>query len=241
MKPLKQFCAVTLQEQLHDELFEQIQSGKYQPGDRIPSEMQLSQMYDISRVTVRNAIQQLVDENILVKRHGKGTFVKVAVHTEGVFTGGSFTDTCLRMNATPSTTIVECKINKIDKEIASYFQDQPSHCIEIKRIRFVDKDPCIIEVDYFPTKYDFLLTNDLKNLSLLKFVSSQTGLKPSNFEDHFTIVYANKEFAEFLNCTIGTPLLEVQQRVLTLDDTTIYVNKQYILTSKYIYAVRSSK
>ncbi len=102
MKPLKQFCAVTLQEQLHDELFEQIQSGKYQPGDRIPSEMQLSQMYDISRVTVRNAIQQLVDEKILVKRHGKGTFVKVAVHTEGVFTGGSFTDTCLRMNATPS-------------------------------------------------------------------------------------------------------------------------------------------
>ena len=62
MKALKQFSAVTLQEQLHDELLKQIKSGQYPPGHRIPSEMQLSAMYNISRVTVRNAIQQLVDD-----------------------------------------------------------------------------------------------------------------------------------------------------------------------------------
>lgn len=88
MKALKQFSAVTLQEQLHDELLKQIKSGQYQPGDRIPSEMQLSAMYHISRVTVRNAIQQLVDEDLLIKRHGKGTFVKAVVHKEEVYTGG---------------------------------------------------------------------------------------------------------------------------------------------------------
>ena len=47
MKALKQFSAVTLQEQLHDELLKQIKSGQYPPGHRIPSEMQLSAMYNI--------------------------------------------------------------------------------------------------------------------------------------------------------------------------------------------------
>lgn len=241
MKALKQFSAVTLQEQLHDELLKQIKSGQYPPGHRIPSEMQLSAMYNISRVTVRNAIQQLVDENILMKRHGKGTFVKVPVHTEEVYTGGSFTDTCLRMNAAPSTKIIECKTNRMSKEIASLFDGDDTQCIEIKRVRLVDDTPCIIEIDYFPIAFQFLLTQSLEKLSLLKLVSSETGIRPSNFEDHFSIIYANKEFSDLLKCSLRTPLLEVTQRVLTFDNKTIYVNKQYILTSKYIYAVRSSK
>ncbi len=241
MKALKQFSAVTLQEQLHDELLKQIKSGQYQPGDRIPSEMQLSAMYHISRVTVRNAIQQLVDEDLLIKRHGKGTFVKAVVHKEEVYTGGSFTDTCLRMNATPSTMIIECKISPMEKEIASLFTENAEQCIEIKRVRLVDEVPCIIEIDYFPVEFQFLLTQRLEKLSLLKLVSNQTGIRPSNFEDHFSIIYANKTFADLLNCAVRTPLLEVTQRVMTFDNKTIYVNKQYILTSKYIYAVRSSK
>lgn len=131
MKALKQFSAVTLQEQLHDELLKQIKSGQYQPGDRIPSEMQLSAMYHISRVTVRNAIQQLVDEDLLIKRHGKGTICKSCCpQRRSLYRGGSFTDTCLRMNATPSTMIIECKISPMEKEIASLFTENNEQCIE---------------------------------------------------------------------------------------------------------------
>lgn len=56
---------------------------QYKPGDKIPSEPQLVNTYEISRVTVRNAIQQLVNDGVLIKKHGKGTFVKSAVYTEG--------------------------------------------------------------------------------------------------------------------------------------------------------------
>lgn len=135
----------------------------------------VSAMYNISRVTVRNAIQQLVDENILMKRHGKGTFVKGSRHTEEVYTGGSFTDTCLRMNAVPSTKIIECKTNRMSKEITSLFDGDDTQCIEIKRVRLVDDIPCIIEIDYFPIAFQFLLTQSLEKLSLLKLVSSETG------------------------------------------------------------------
>ncbi|WP_303971987.1 GntR family transcriptional regulator [Faecalicoccus pleomorphus] len=73
---------LTLQDQIKLEITNKIKSGKYLPGDKIPSEPQLVKIYNVSRVTVRNAIQQLVDENILIKRHGKGTFVKSRIYTE---------------------------------------------------------------------------------------------------------------------------------------------------------------
>ena len=84
MSKLKQLSAVTLQEQLYLELLEGIKKGKYKPGERIPAEMQLSQMYEVSRVTVRKALDQLVKDNILIKKHGKGTFVRIPAHVENV-------------------------------------------------------------------------------------------------------------------------------------------------------------
>ena len=58
---------LTLQEKLYIELSNQIKSGKYKPGDKIPSEPQLVYTYEISRVTVRNAMQQLVNDGVLIK------------------------------------------------------------------------------------------------------------------------------------------------------------------------------
>ena len=84
MQEIKQLNAITLQEQLYNELATQIKSGKYKPGDRIPPELKLSEIYRVSRVTVRNAIQQLVNEDLLIKKHGKGTYVKTQVYTEGI-------------------------------------------------------------------------------------------------------------------------------------------------------------
>ena len=57
MQEIKQLNAITLQEQLYNELATQIKSGMYKPGDRIPPELKLSEIYRVSRVTVRNAIQ----------------------------------------------------------------------------------------------------------------------------------------------------------------------------------------
>ena len=76
MATFKHLSPITLKEQLYQEILTQIKNGTYKPGDKIPTELQLSEMYDISRVTVRQTMARLVEEQILVKRAGKGTFVK---------------------------------------------------------------------------------------------------------------------------------------------------------------------
>ena len=166
--------------------------------------------------------------------------MKTQVYTEEFFSGGSFTDTCLRMKAKPSTQIIESTVCHDEAEINAIF-GTTAPLIRIKRVRLVDDVPCIVEVDFFPDSFQFLLKRKLEKTSLLHLVTKETGMHPAKFEDYFKIIFATKEFAKQLNCIVGTPLLEVTQTVLTPDNSIIYVNKQYILTTKYIYAVRSLK
>lgn len=231
---------LTLQEKLYNELSSQIKSGKYKPGDKIPSEPQLVNIYKISRVTVRNAIQQLVDEGILIKKHGKGTFVKSVVYTEGFFSGGSFTETCLQMNATPYTHVISIEKEQTEPQIHEQLNTK-KELVTIKRVRYVDDVPCIVEIDYFSDDYEFLFDEDIENTSLMKIITKHTNIVMSKFEDKFTISYANKEFSDLLNIASGIPLLEITQTVSSPDNQVVYINKQYILTSKYVYAVRSFK
>ena len=104
MKLLNSDIAIPLYQQLYDLLLDQIRSGVYPPGSKIP--------------TVRNALGRLVDDNILVKRHGKGTFVATPVFTESAYANGSFTKSCEQMGATPSTQVVSRKQVKAGKALA---------------------------------------------------------------------------------------------------------------------------
>ena len=70
MSNLQNKVASPLYQQLYDAIMEKITVGEYQVGSQIPSEDQLSQIYKVSRITVRSAIQKLCDDNVLVKKHG---------------------------------------------------------------------------------------------------------------------------------------------------------------------------
>ena len=75
MSKLNKESSVALYQQLIDEIKDQIASGKLTTGDRLMTEFELSQEYNVSRITVRKAIEVLVEENILIKKQGIGTFV----------------------------------------------------------------------------------------------------------------------------------------------------------------------
>lgn len=235
MKQLNKLSPVTLQQQLRDEIVSGIRNGTWCPGDQIPTEYELSKMYDVSRVTVRGAISQLVSENILVRKAGKGTFVKEAApYQEGINMGSSFSANCLSRNVRPSTVIARHSIRKAEGE-ESGLADDNGNILEIIRIRLVDDDPCIVEVDCVPTSFSFLLDDQPESKSFIRTIEKRTGAHADQFIDRFTIEKASKEFANYLHCPVRTPLLKVMQVVNTPDGKPLYRNDQYILTSKYIY------
>lgn len=234
MKQLNKLSPVTLQQQLRDEIVAGIRSGTWHPGDQIPTEFELSKMYNVSRVTVRGAISQLVSENILTRKAGKGTFVKEIPYQEGLNMGSSFSANCLSRNVSPSTIIARNSIRKAGIEETG-LADSEGNILEIVRIRLVDDDPCIVEVDCVPTSFSFLLDNQPESKSFIRAIEKKTGARADQFIDRFTIEKASKEFADYLHCPARTPLLKVMQIVNTPDGKLLYRNDQYILTSKYIY------
>jgi len=240
MKNLESVSITPLYQQLCDTLKEQIKAGKYKAGDKIPSEDQLSKMYKISRITVRNALQHLADENMLVKRKGKGTFVAEPVIIESMSAGNSFTKSCLQINAVPSTKIISMSKQHAGKKIAEILETSPEDFIIcIKRLRLIDNMAAIFEVDYFTKDYDFLIQEDFTGTSLLEFIRKNTGIRAEGIEDIYEVRHASKEHAEYLDCKVGTPLLQVSQTVFMAEGKKLYYNEQYIRSDRYKYAIRS--
>lgn len=240
MQKLDNRSAIPLYQQLADEIRYAVERGEYKSGEQIPSEDKLREMYGISRITVRKALERLVEDNILIKKHGKGTFVSNTEYVETAGVGGSFTQSCLLMNAVPNTRILLKERGRADTKIASILDVQEgSSIIRIDRLRCVNKVPVILEKDYFLPEYDFLWNIDLEDRSLLSIIREQGGKSPCNFQDVFDVRPASKSQAELLDCPVKHPLLRVSQRVYGTDGSLIYYNEQYILSEQYKYAVNS--
>ena len=237
--------ALTLTDQLTAQLKASINESGLKPGSKLPSEHELCRQYGVSRVTVRAALEQLVRDGLITKRQGKGAFVRPREFQESVFANGSFTDTCLRMGANPSTRIESIRERRAPAEIGPELlgsgEGGRDSVIELTRVRAVDRSPCIVEIDFFPLAFSFLLEEDLSNRSILKLIRERTGRVASGFEDQFRIAHASKLQAELLGCKLRSPLLDVKQVVSGADGGVIYVNHQYIDTERYVYAVKSSK
>lgn len=234
---------LTLQEQLYRYLHERIANGTYQPGDRLPSENQLIAEQHVSRVTVRAALAQLVDEGIVVKRQGKGTFVKPAFYHENNTNTGSFSEACRQLGIEPSTKVVAIAQAEASDDVARLLADDGKttcEIIELTRVRLADGIPCIIEIDYLPESFGFLMDCDLSDASLIQLIREHTGHVVTRFDDYFYAVRASRQQADLLDVASGTPLLKIDERCQDDRGGTVYVNHQFIVTDRYVHSAKSA-
>ena len=107
-----------LYDQLVDILTEKIEH-EYRPGDLMPSERELSERYGLSRTTVRLALQELERLGLVMRQHGRGTFVADrSAQTTNLMQAYSFTDQMREMGRVPETTILDFSEMEADKNIA---------------------------------------------------------------------------------------------------------------------------
>ena len=228
---------VPIYQQLAQTIKEQIAAGIYKPGDAIPPEEELCRLYDISRVTVRKAVTLLVEEGLVIRRQGLGTFVTKSRFVESTHAHGSFTLSCLQNNVNPATKIVSCRELVPTEEIAEGLNLKAGETVIcIKRVRYADDIPVMFETDYLPAdRHRYLLEIDMENRSLLDTIKQNSGLFSSGYEDVVDIRYAEKEHAEWLKCKKAAPLLGVYQMVYHRNNEVLYINDQVIDSENYKY------
>jgi GntR family transcriptional regulator len=202
---------IPLYYQLADLLQQDIETGKYQPGDKIPSETALADAFDIGRPTVRQAIDGLVRQRLLIRRRGAGTFVAETPEQVDLFSLGGTISSFQTSKRNPQVEIVtQPEIVFIRKGGSNPFSEKEA--IRLTRKTRVDSTVILIEDIYFDVRSFAGLENmDVSNLSLSHLMKVTFKFDLSGGEQRFSITYPDKRLSGMLNLSQKTPLLLVNR------------------------------
>ena len=215
--------------QIHNQIRKEIESGKWSVGERIPSERQLSQDFDVSRMTLRQAIQTLVDEGILQRQVGSGTYVASSKVQEKMSGTTSFTEITESQGKRPSSKTVSYHVaDPSISEMEKLKLKDGDQILRMERIRYADNQPICFEVATIPVDIVKSLDKEDITSSLYKALENKAGLKLGNATQTVSAILASEKIANFLNVKRGSAILRVRQ-VTTLDDDRPfeYVRSQY--------------
>lgn len=210
---------IPLYYQLADHLREKIKLKMFQPGDMLPSESELMQQFDISRGTVRQALQALFLEGLIERYPGKGSFVSRAkVEQDASREMGFFSQFMREAGKKTSAKVLDIKEYTAPENVRKKLElDNGSEIVAINRLRFVDDEPWAIELQFF--RYDVgqkLINQDLTG-SIYKLLQENLGYVISKSKNTIEAVPAHNDIAKLLAILEGTPLFELT-RIVYLND-----------------------
>lgn len=216
--------------QIHDKIKADIEKGVWTIGDRLPSERELAIHFNVSRMTLRQAIQTLADEGILERKIGSGTYVARKKVQEKMTGTTSFTDIMISQNRQPSSRTVSYFVAKpSSSEMEKLVLDEDEYILRMERIRFADGVPICFEVASIP----YLLINqysksEISN-SLYKTLEEKGGNKIGHANQTVSAMLASEQIAEYLEVKRGEAVLRLSQLSYFEDGTPFeYVRTQYV-------------
>ncbi len=189
---------------------------EYNPGDKIPSENQLSKMFDVSRLTVRQAITQLVYEGFLISKQGQGSFViddeKLIDSFSLEFTG--FMDDLFYHISKTTTKSAEIKKIQVPKFVRDKLEidENIEEIIQIKRVRLKSGKCFANTINYIPIEIGVQISKkELFKKPLLQIMEQDLGVKFKEAFQTIEATFANREVAENLQIPPGSPILFAQR------------------------------
>jgi GntR family transcriptional regulator len=195
--------------QLKELILAEIKNGNYKHDDVIPTELELSEMFQISRTTVRQAITELVQEEWLYRIKSKGTFVsKPKISQAFVQVLESFDDQIIRSGKTPHTELLALKVIPVPESAAEALHLKlDDKVIFIHRRRFADDEPIVILKTYIPyTKCSFVMQHDMGKESLYTILATHNDTEVYKIHRLIEAVEATAHDAANLNIKKGSAI-----------------------------------
>lgn len=188
--------------QLAEIIEDKIDTGVWKKGMMIPSERELCTLYNMSRITVRNAIHELVQKGKLEKIQGKGTFVSDKSIIQNLGNVYSFSKEMEKQGKISSTKLVEKKIIKANLKIANALNiKENDEVIYIERLRCAEYTPIMLEKTYFSKdKYFFIWDIDLNTKPLYKTLEFEYGIVINDAIETFKACELNSYECRLLDC-----------------------------------------
>lgn len=239
LQPVDAASAVPLYHQVEKDLQRLITSGKLQPEDGLPPEIELARAYGVGRHTMRMALARLTSAGWIARQAGRGTFVKHRAALTPFYINDSFTRQMLNMGRIPQSKVIHTASGVIDEnEPAALHGKLGAPYFHLVRLRFGDDLPIVVQYAHIITELCPGLENfDFNRRSLYDVLSQEYRLVVQRLTHTMSAVAADRQHVEYLQVKRNTPLLLVRTNVYLDSGEIIEHTISYYRVDHYEYTV----
>lgn len=233
---------IPIYSQLEQVVKELMKKKQLNPGDLIPSEREFAEKYQVSRMTVRQAINNLTSDGYLQRKRGKGTFVALKKFEQSLDYLTSFSEDMRSRGMEPGTKVLEFNKIEANEKIAQRLGiEEGSPIYEIKRLRLADHLPIAYQILY--TSVDLIpgLTKEIAEQSIYQYVESEIGLRILSAQQDVEATVSKKPEAEALLIKVGDPVLYISRVGLAENEMPLEFTQSFYRADRYKFKVKINR
>lgn len=209
--------------EIYDYIKNKILNDEYKAGEKLPSENELTSLFDVSRNTVRRAINQLSFEGLVASVHGKGVFVLEKQQLKFLVGGlQSFKEASLNNNISYSTKVHCLKEIIIDEKLSKKTSfSLGSKAFYVERTRIIDGEESILDINYFLKNIIKNLTTDIASNSIYDYLENTLSLKIVGAQKIVSVEEVTNLDKKLINLK-GYNLVAIIKNYVYLEDGTLF-------------------
>ncbi len=208
--------------QIRERLRDEITSGSLKRGEKLPAEHELAARFSVSRMTLRESIEDLVNEGLLYRRHGVGTFVAFP-HLQRDHTRlTSFFDKAEEEGIKVRVTLLRLEVVPAKPAVAKALDiGAGSQVIHVKTLRYADNVPITVHDAHVPHKLFAGILNENFEAQHLWDLFEKCGYRVKRAVQRLEAREADKELARLMEIKEGAPILFKERTVYATDGTPV--------------------
>lgn len=224
--------------QVIDRIKDDIEKGIYKEKEQLPSEFDFAKLLGVSRATLREALRILEEENVIIRRHGVGTFVNAKpLFSSGIEQLNSVTNMIIQVGMKPGTIFLSSDtLNATEEDVRRFSCSNEEEIVVMERVRTADGEPVVYCVDKVPNKYlpetfsheEESIFNILDETAHKKITYAIAEIEPLGYHERISPI---------LECDPETALLVLKQMHFDEMDEPILYSVNFFRADKFSFHV----
>jgi GntR family transcriptional regulator len=204
---------IPLHVQVEEVLLKAIVNGAWPSGSQLPSEDELVERFEVSRTTIRTAIQSLIARGLIAIRRGKGTFVTQPIITQELTELTGFVEDMRSLGHTPTAQVLDRRLVAASETVARELKIQRGASVaRIQRVRLADRIPMSFDETYLPQALGGkIMTDDLENQPIFSLLEQKYATPLIEAEYRLAAVASHGTVARALGIAAGSPIFLIER------------------------------
>lgn len=229
---------IPMYRKIADTIREKIHTSEYKVGEALPTEAQLRDEFSVSRVTIRQALKLLIENEELESVQGSGTYVKENKVNYDIYQQSSFNEKWAHLNLATHSDVLTFEITQPSIAMAEHLNiGENERIIHVKRVRYLEDHPITVEETWMPLHLFPDLTFQVMEKSKYDFIEKTKGMVIDRSEQEIIPVLPSEEIATLLDIDPEQPIIEKITRSFLTDGTVFEYSSNHFTSTDYKFTL----